>query len=195
MGGRSNPCGLRSTAAGLKTLARGSALVTVCQMGYTLDMKDPKFDAERKAMFLLAYARSTEITAAAAAARVSRVTVYNHLNSDPEFAADFERVDGEIDEMMMGQLKKVAIDGVKKTTFDKDGNKVSETMIYDNRCLLAWLQRRRRKEWGNHVQVDQKVEATHTVKHEVQPAKLNREQRNRVRDLLDTLPPAPPSNN
>ncbi|HYI40345.1 MAG TPA: hypothetical protein VE053_08510 [Allosphingosinicella sp.] len=53
-------------------------------------MRNVRFDAGRKGIFLAAFARSCDLLAAAAAAGVCERTVYNHLRSDPAFAEAFQ---------------------------------------------------------------------------------------------------------
>ena len=53
-------------------------------------MRHVRFDARRKGVFLVHFARSCDLLAAAAAAGVCERTVYNHLQRDPAFAAEFE---------------------------------------------------------------------------------------------------------
>lgn len=151
-------------------------------------MEPYKFDAERKAAFVLAFERcGGEISAAAAAVKVSRVTVYTHLKNDPEFAEAVEQAEGRIDEMMMAQVKRLAIDGVEEPMFDKTGKQVGVRRKYSERVLLAWLKRRNR-EWRDHLHVDKTVQGRVEHEHRVTPRELPKEARNRVRDLLDTLP-------
>lgn len=144
------------------------------------------FDAERKAAFVLAYERSGEKKAAAAAVGVNRDTVYEHLAKDPEFKADCEAARGRLLETCIKRLKHLAIDGVTKTTYDKDGVVVAVTKIYSERLLLAWLKRLERDKWGDKLRVDQKVSGI--VEHRTPITQVPREARNRLRDALDALP-------
>jgi len=177
-----------------ETLARG--LVFRPRSVYTLGVEAPQtqFDAERKAAFVAAYEDTGEKKAAAASVGVTRQTIYNHIASDPEFRDACEAARGRLLGKLTRTLKKLAIDGVTKKTYDKDGDVVSETKQYDVRALLAWLKRLEREKWGDKVAVDQTVNATVTNKHEITPAQLDRTQRNRVRDLLDALPEEPSKN-
>jgi hypothetical protein len=52
-------------------------------------MRHVRFDERRKGVFLAHFARSCDLLAAAAAAGVCERTVFNHLRSDPAFAAAF----------------------------------------------------------------------------------------------------------
>jgi hypothetical protein len=52
-------------------------------------MRHVRFDARRKGIFLVHFAQSCDLLAAAAAAGVCERTVYNHLHSDPAFAEAF----------------------------------------------------------------------------------------------------------
>lgn len=151
-----------------------------------------QFTSELKAAFVLAYERSGEKKAAAAAVGMTRQTIYNHLGSDPEFAADCERARGRLLETCIERLKHLAIDGVLKTTYDKDGNVVAVTKIYSERMLLAWLKRLERDKWGDKVAVDQKITAHVTTA----PKDIPREARRSLRAALALLPDNPePSSN
>ena len=151
-----------------------------------------QFDAEQKAAFVLAYERSGEKKAAAAAVGVTRQTIYNHLAKDSQFVADCEAARGRLLEKCISRLKHLAIDGVTKTTYDKDGNKVSVTKIYSERMLLAWLKRLEREKWGDRVDVNQKVSGT--VEHRTPITQVPKEARTRLRDALAELPDLPSQN-
>lgn len=160
---------------------------------YTLDVEAPQtlFTAELKALFVAAYEDTGEKKAAAAAVGMTRQTIYNHLGTDPEFAAACEAARGRLLAVCVGQLRKLAIDGVKKTTYDKDGKKVSETMIYSERMLLAWLKRLERDKWGDKIAVDQKV----TVKEETKPQDIPPHAREKLREALAAIRRDTPSTN
>jgi hypothetical protein len=147
-----------------------------------------QFDAERRAAWLLAYERTGEKKAACGAVGIGRQTLYDHLRRDPEFRAQAEAARDRLLETLMGRLKHVAVDGVEKTTYDKDGNVLSVTRTYDVRALLAWIKRLERDKWGDHVQVDKTVKGSVDHVHRVKPAELPKVARDRMRDLLDALP-------
>jgi hypothetical protein len=54
-------------------------------------MRHVRFDADRKGAFLAVFARSCDLGAAAAEGGVCERTVFNHIRSDPAFAAEFRR--------------------------------------------------------------------------------------------------------
>jgi hypothetical protein len=54
-------------------------------------MRHVRFDDRRKGIFLVQFARSCDLLAAAAAAGVCERTVYEHRRRDPVFAAEFQR--------------------------------------------------------------------------------------------------------
>jgi hypothetical protein len=58
-------------------------------------MRHVRFDSRRKGIFLVHFADSCDLLAAAAAAGVCERTVYNHLHSDPAFAEAFPAALGE----------------------------------------------------------------------------------------------------
>lgn len=152
-------------------------------------MKAGEFDAEAKAAFVLAYERTGEKKAAAAAVGVSRVTVYTHLAKDSEFREECERARGRLYGLIVEKLKHLAIEGVEKTTYDKDGNVVAVTRTYEPRLMLAWLKRLEREKWGDQVKVDQNVRGQIDVKEtRVRVEDLTPDQRRAARDFLSTLP-------
>jgi hypothetical protein len=53
-------------------------------------MRHVRFDERRKGVFLVHFARSCDLIAAAAAAGVCERTVYNHIRKDPAFAQAFQ---------------------------------------------------------------------------------------------------------
>lgn len=153
----------------------------------TCDMKASKFDAERKAAYILAYERTGEVISAAAAVRVCRQTVYRHLNEDPEFAAAIHEAEGRLVETIVQKLKQLAIEGVETKHYDKEGKLARVTRTYSERLMLAWLKRLRMRDWGDKLAVDQTV--TGTVTHQsIEPKDVPRVARNRLREALEALP-------
>lgn len=153
-----------------------------------MEAPQTQFDAERKAAFVLAYERSGEKKAAAAAVGVTRQTVYDHLRKDPEFARDVELARGRLLDKLMQTLRLVGVDGVEEKHYDREGNVTRVTRKIDVRALLAWIKRLERDKWGDKVAVDQKVQGRVEHEHSVKPAQLDRVARAKVRDLLESLP-------
>lgn len=148
--------------------------------------KPLKFDAEKRAAYLLALERSGEVVSASAAAGVSRQCIYDAMNRDPEFREECERALGRLAEKAMATAKMLAIDGVVEPIFDKDGNKIGEKRKYSERLLLRLLERHM-PQWRPGI--DQKVEGTmaHSHEHTIKPRDLPPRARSRVRELLAEL--------
>lgn len=158
-------------------------------MVYTSDiMAAPlKFDAERRAAYLLAYERIGEVAPAAAAVGVHRSTIYGTMAKDPDFKEACDVALARLLDKAHATLRKIAIDGVVTKTYDKEGNLVREETKYDTRALLRFLARHD-PAWRDKVEVDQTVTGSMEHTHSVQPKDLSRSARSRVRDLLDELP-------
>ena len=157
------------------------------------DAPQTKFTPERKAIFLAEYERLGEKKSAAAAAGVTRQTIYDHIATDPEFARQCEAARDALVGDIVNRLRHCAIEGTVKKTYDKDGNKVSETRVYDARLMLAWLKRLERDKWGDKVAVDQTVT---TKAPETKVNDIPRAARDKLREALRELRrEAPPSAN
>jgi len=163
-------------------------------MAYTLGVEAPQtqFTAERKAAFIAAYEDSGEKKAAAASVGVTRQTIYDHIAKDAEFKAACEAARGRLLGKLTKTLKKLAIDGVTKKTFDKDGALSSETKVYNVPALLAWLKRLEREKWGDKVQVDQTVTTKAT---DTRVDDIPRDARDKLREALAAMRTNKPSAN
>ena len=143
-----------------------------------------KFTEERRAVFLAAIERHGETTAACAEAGVSRSCAYDTARKDPIFAAACEAAQGRLHARMMSRVEHLALDGVEKTTYDKDGNKVAVTRVYSERLLLAWLKRQKREDWGDQM----KVEKTVTTVDQTPVQALTADARKALRIALQAMP-------
>ena len=88
----------------------------------------------------------------------------------------------------MRTFRKLAVEGVEKTTYDKDGNVVAKTRVFSERLLLAWVKRHKPAEWGDKVQVDTTV----TEVKQIAPQDIPRDARRKLRIALAALPKALP---
>lgn len=154
-----------------------------------------QFDAEAKAAFLEAVRDVGEVAPAAARIGFHRSTVYDHMAKDPDFKAEVDLATETLVDEALVTLKKLAITGVKETRYDKDGNKIAETMRYDTRALLKFLNRHKPREWGDKIEIDAKVEGTVTHAHRVEAKDIPRDARDSLRDALAKMPDNDPSLN
>jgi len=143
-----------------------------------------KFTEEKRARFLACLEQTGEITAAAAVAGISRQTAYDTANREPAFAEAIEAALGRLDEERLRIFRKLAIEGVEKVTYDKDGNVAARTRVFSERLLLAWIKRHKPQEWGEKIQVDQ----TTTERRELSVRDIPREARLKLREALAALP-------
>jgi len=148
------------------------------------------FTAERKALYVKAYAETGELSAAASAVHISRDTVYKHLKKDPEFAAAVDAALGSLISKLMGTMKKLAIDGVEKITYDKDGNIAARTRTYDTRALLKWMGVLRKGDWGDKMQVNTHITGE-VIHRALLPNEIPLDSRNKLRIALDSMPDEP----
>jgi len=150
------------------------------------------FNAARKAAYVIAFEKCGEVAAAAASVNISRRTVYNHMQSDPDFAHEVEMADGRLLGRIIGEVEHLALFGVKTKHYTAEGVYTHTTTKKSEKLLLAWLKRREPANWSDKVQIDQTV----TTKAEPIAAKdIPREARNCLRDALAAMPPGSPSEN
>ncbi len=144
------------------------------------------FDAKRKARYVIAFEKCGEVAAAAAAVNISRRTVYNHMQSDPDFADEVEKADGRLLGRIIGEVEQLALFGVETKHYAPDGKTVTHsTRKKSEKLLLAWLKRREPANWSDKIQVDQTV----TNRAEPIAAKdIPRDARNSLRDALAKMP-------
>ena len=147
-----------------------------------------KFTPDRRAIFLESLELYGEISGAAASAGVSRQTAYATARADPEFADQCEHALGKLNLAKMEAFRKLAVEGVEKTTYDKDGNVSSRTRVRSERLLLAWMKRHAPADWGDKLQVDKTV----TTREEVSIRDLPLDAKRKLRIALDAVPDAEP---
>ena len=126
-----------------------------------------------------------QIGAACAHAGVSYVTVNKYRKESPEFAERFQAAMDQLEHTVMKALRMHAIDGaVVERAYDGEGNCILEKRKYDTKLLHSWIQRLQPGDWGTKVKVDQEVRVTASRE---PPKMLTAEQREKVRELLDTF--------
>lgn len=146
-----------------------------------------RFTPEVRAAFLVALRRTGVITAAAAAVGIAVRTINYHRHKDSEFDDQVAEALGLLDEEMMDQVRKLAIDGVIETLYDKNGNEIGERRRYDSKLLLAWLRRQDTLSWAPQVHVSGAIAHDHSHRVEAE-RRLTPEQRRAARAFLNTLP-------
>lgn len=145
------------------------------------------FTPGRKATYLKSLEATGEVSASAAAAGVSRASIYYAMEHDDAFREACETAKGVLTGLLLKTCHRLAIDGVLHETLDPETGKViRRKRVYDTRILLAWLKRRDREHWGDQVKVAKTVQVTHTARIEVE--NLTPASRLAARRLLATLP-------
>jgi hypothetical protein len=107
----------RSTAAPDASVARSPAPTPPSAQEAALAERT----ASNKKLFLDAYARTGNVSAAAVHAAVGRRTHYDWLKEDPEYAADFADAVDEAADRLEDEARRRATDGLIKYKFDKAG--------------------------------------------------------------------------
>jgi hypothetical protein len=100
-----------------------------------------KFNDAAKELFLKHYRQTFRLYDSAHYAGVSCQTVLTHKKKDPVFAAAMEEARYIYADMVEKTMHKVAIEGTIKTTYDKQGNVVSEEIIYATNILAMMAKR------------------------------------------------------
>tara|TARA_R110000851_G_scaffold16046_1_gene52501 strand:+ start:1783 stop:2418 length:636 start_codon:yes stop_codon:yes gene_type:complete len=104
-------------------------------------MSRTKFDEKAKEVFLLEYAKWGRMGESAAAAGVSTLTVRRHMEEDEEFAEAFYMQEEEYRDKLIGHHQNLLFNGTQKTTYDRNGGKVSEETIYPIRLIELELKK------------------------------------------------------
>ena len=114
-----------------------------------------KFDDIQKEVFLAALARHGKKMLAAKQAGVCLQTVNDHLENDPDFAANYDETVEDRAQRIVDQLEREALEGHTQPIFDKDGNEVGEKRIYES-GLRAMLLKRYDPEYKDRQEIDLK---------------------------------------
>jgi hypothetical protein len=77
---------------------------------------------------------------AAQAAGVHQATVRHYINTDPEFAEQFETALEEFNHKLEMEAHRRAVEGVTEPIVNKDGEIVGEKIIYSDRLMVKLLE-------------------------------------------------------
>jgi hypothetical protein len=130
-------------------------------------MSRNKFGEKPKEIFLREYAKWGRMGESAAAAGVSPQTVRKALEEDEEFAEAMIMQETEYQEKLIGHHQNLLFNGTVKTSYDRNGNKVSEETIYPIRLIEMEL-----KKHDKGYREKQEVEINHTGGVLVAPAEM-----------------------
>lgn len=92
----------------------------------------------KKRAFLAAYARSASITKAAEIAQIDRCTHYDWKDTDPDYAAEFERTKIVACETLEDEAIRRAHEGVQKPVY-QGGKRVGYVQEYSDTLLIFLL--------------------------------------------------------
>lgn len=103
--------------------------------------------------FLAALAESPNVSAAAKAARVSRVTVYAHRKGDPAFAEAWDDALNQSTDTLIGEMYRRAVHGVDKPVYQQ-GVQVGSVREYSDTLAIFLAKSHRREVYGDKSQVE-----------------------------------------
>ena len=128
-------------------LARGSKPVVVKERDEDgewrtrIKMSRIKFGDTEKGVFLETYRKWGRMGEAAAAAGVTTGTVRRHIEEDEDFAEALLTAEEEYTEKLIGHHQNLVFNGTVKTSYDRNGNKVSEETVYPIRLIELELKK------------------------------------------------------
>lgn len=99
-----------------------------------------KFNARRKGTFLKVLGKTGLINKSAAAAGVHPSTVYEHIQHDPEFKAEVERVRTDFNERLEAEAYRRAVDGYDEPVYQK-GERVGFRRVFSDGLLTLMLKK------------------------------------------------------
>ncbi len=143
--------------------------------------------------FLEALKRCGVYTASAASVGVSYHTILRHRRDRPEFQELCDEALGRNYAEALDIARKLAIKGLVKETYDKNGKVISSKTDYSERILIKILTKHDPAAWSDKVAIDQKVSAEiRSVRIKVED--MTPAQRRAARAYLATIPDAPERN-
>lgn len=123
-----------------------------------------KFTAHARAAILTALAEGQSITASAAAGGVSRQTVWERRQADPDFNAAFEDAWEQGTDGLMDEARRRAAEGVDKPIYQQ-GMCVGVVREYSDTLLLALLKARRPEQFRERFDLQHAVTGDVTIRY------------------------------
>jgi hypothetical protein len=102
--------------------------------------------------FLAAFTEELTISGACKVAGVGRTTVYDRLDRDPRFAAEFHERDEAITDAMEHEAYRRGVIGVERPVY-QGGAEVGRVREYSDRLLELGLRARRRDKYSSKIEV------------------------------------------
>lgn len=90
----------------------------------------------RQAAYLAAFVRSAGKATAAGTARVSMNTARKWQTEDPIFQPCFEMAKGALNDVLVSECRRRAVEGVSITTYDRNGQPIGEERKYSDAMLM-----------------------------------------------------------
>jgi hypothetical protein len=115
-------------------------------------MAAPTTDEQRQT-FLDALAKSGVIADACAAASVSRRQVYE-WRKDEQFEHAYKEACEEAADGLESEARRRAVEGVTRKRYNKDGDIISEEMVYSDTLLLALLKARKPNDFAERSKTE-----------------------------------------
>lgn len=101
-------------------------------------MGAPKTDDDKQA-FLDALSKSGLIADACIVAGIERTSPHRWRKEDPQFAQAFDDALEFAGDSLEKEARRRAMEGVHRKRYDKDGNLISEEIVYSDTLMLALL--------------------------------------------------------
>ena len=120
-------------------------------------MSRRKFHDDAKEVFLKEYAKWGRIGEAASAAGVSTQTVRKAMEDDADFGEAFLMQEQEYRDKLIGHHQDLLFNGTLKTSYDRNGQIISEERIYPIRLIEMEL-----KKHDKGYRDKQEIEVTHS---------------------------------
>jgi len=111
---------------------------------------------KKKEVFLADFADTGNVTRSARKMEISRMTVYEWIEKDPDFKTKFEAARDEALDLLEAEIQRRGFEGTPKTFYGKDGNVRSEVQEYSDTLAIFFLKGHRPDKYKDRVEQEQK---------------------------------------
>ena len=128
-----------------------------------------RYRRAKQSAFLLVFGRIGSVTGAAREAGVSRSTHYNWLETDLDYAEQFENTNEELADALEEEARRRALEGVDEPVYYR-GERVGSFRKYSDALLILLLRAKRPEQFRDSVAINNTIDAATGV---IDPAIMN----------------------
>lgn len=108
---------------------------------------------QKKAEFLADFAVSGNVTFSAKKVGMNRLTIYQWINNDPNFASAFDNAKEEALDLLEKEIQRRGFEGNEREYYDKEGNVKSIVKEYSDTLAIFFLKGNRPEKYAERRQI------------------------------------------